>query len=300
MDRRDALKVMGTSLAAAFMMNIAPRTHAAILKDRVTSKKRIVFYFTATGNSLFIAKQFSDAPLSIPQELKKSNLTYEADEIGFVFPDYAAAAPVIVREFVEKAQFKAPYIFSVITFGNASVNVAEWWNDWTKSKGLHNNYINTILMVDNYLPVFDMNEQIRIDKKTDENMATIIGDVSGHKDFVAPSDMGWFTKERLQGMQEMHFSQRSEQLIKLDTSKCIQCTTCAEVCPRGNFSLADDGLQINGKCEFCLACIHNCPQHALSLERERNKEARYRHPDVSLNEIKRANRQYVSRPYYKE
>ena len=56
MDRRDALKVMGTSLAAAFMMNIAPRTHAAILKDRVTSKKRIVFYFTATGNSLFIAK----------------------------------------------------------------------------------------------------------------------------------------------------------------------------------------------------------------------------------------------------
>ena len=291
MDRRDALKVMGTSLAAAFMMNIAPRTHAAILKDRATSKKRIVFYFTATGNSLFIAKQFSDAPLSIPQELKKSNLTYEADEIGFVFPDYAAAAPVIVREFVEKAQFKAPYIFSVITFGNASVNVAEWWNDWTKSKGLHNNYINTILMVDNYLPVFDMNEQIRIDKKTDENMATIIGDVSGHKDFVAPSDMGWFTKEMLQGMQEMHFSQRSEQLIKLDTSKCIQCTTCAEVCPRGNFSLADDGLQINGKCEFCLACIHNCPQHALSLERESNKEARYRHPDVSLNEIKRANRQ---------
>lgn len=41
MDRRDALKVMGTSLAAAFMMNIAPRTHAAILKDRSKEKNRI-------------------------------------------------------------------------------------------------------------------------------------------------------------------------------------------------------------------------------------------------------------------
>lgn len=291
MDRRDALKVMGTSLAAAFMMNVAPHTHAAILKDRAKDRKRIVFYFTATGNSLFIAKQLSDSPLSIPQELKKTDLTYEADEIGFVFPDYAAAVPVIVREFVEKARFKASYIFSVITFGNASVNVAEWWNDWAKAKGLNNNYINTILMVDNYLPVFDMNEQIKIDKKTDENMAGIIGDISGHKDFIAPSEMGWFTKEMLQGMQDMHFSQKSEQLIKLDADKCIQCTTCTEVCPRGNFSLASGGLQISGKCEFCLACVQNCPQHALSLERERNKEARYRHPDISLNEIKRANRQ---------
>ena len=146
-------------------------------------------------------------------------------------------------------------------------------------------------MVDNYLPVFDMNEQIRIDKKTDENMAGIIGDISGHKDFIAPSEMGWFTKEMLQGMQDMHFSQKSEQLIKLDADKCIQCTTCTEVCPRGNFSLASGELQISGKCEFCLACVQNCPQHALSLERERNKEARYRHPDISLNEIKRANRQ---------
>lgn len=291
MDRRDALKVMGTSLAAAFMMNVAPHTHAAILKDRAKDRKRIVFYFTATGNSLFIAKQLSDSPLSIPQELKKTDLTYEADEIGFVFPDYAAAVPVIVREFVAKARFKASYIFSVITFGNASVNVAEWWNDWAKAKGLHNNYINTILMVDNYLPVFDMNEQIKIDKKTDENMAGIIGDISSHKDFIAPSEMGWFTKEMLQGMQDMHFSQKSEQLIKLDADKCIQCTTCTEVCPRGNFSLASGELQISGKCEFCLACVQNCPQHALSLERERNKEARYRHPDISLNEIKRANRQ---------
>ena len=291
MDRRYALKVMGTSLAATLMMNVAPHTHAAILKDRAKDRKRIVFYFTATGNSLFIAKQLSDSPLSIPQELKKTDLTYEADEIGFVFPDYAAAVPVIVREFVEKARFKASYIFSIITFGNASVNVAEWWNDWAKAKGLHNNYINTILMVDNYLPVFDMNEQIKIDKKTDENMAGIIGDISGHKDFIAPSEMGRFTKEMLQGMQDMHFSQKSEQLIKLDADKCIQCTTCTEVCPRGNFSLASGGLQISGKCEFCLACVQNCPQHALSLERERNKEARYRHPDISLNEIKRANRQ---------
>lgn len=291
MDRRNALKVMGASIATIAMAGLAPKTHAALLKDRAKNKKRLVFYFTATGNSLFIAKQFSDSPISIPQELKKSNLVYEADEIGFIFPDFAASAPMIVREFIEKAQFKAPYIFSVITFGNASVNVAEWWNDFANEKGVKNNYVNSILMVDNYLPVFDMNEQMKIDKKTDENMAAIITDITAQKDFIAPSEMGFFNKEMLKGMQDMHFSQVSEQLIKLDTSRCIECTTCTEVCPRGNFSLTSNGLKISGKCEYCLACIHSCPQHALSLERERNKEARYRHPDISLNEIKRANKQ---------
>lgn len=291
MDRRSALKLMGASVATAFMAGIAPETHAALLKDRAKDKKRLVFYFTATGNSLFVAKQFSDTPLSIPQELKKSNLTYEADEIGFVFPDFAAAAPMIVREFIDKASFKAPYIFSVITFGNASVNVAEWWDKFAKGKGLANNYVNSILMVDNYLPVFDMNEQMKIDKKTDESLAKIIGDISAHKDFIAPSDMGWFREDMLKNMQDMHFSQTSEQLIKLDTGRCIECSTCSKVCPRGNFRLTGNGLEYSGKCEFCLACIHSCPQHALSLERERNKDARYRHPEISLNEIIRSNQQ---------
>lgn len=291
MDRRQALKLLGVTAATVFMAGKAPKTHAALLEDRAKDKKRLVFYFTATGNSLFIAKQFSDSPLSIPQELKKSDLVYEADEIGFIFPDYAAAAPMIVREFIEKAQFKAPYIFSVITFGNASVNVAEWWDKFATGQGLKNNYVNHILMVDNYLPVFDMKEQIIIDKKTDENLAKIIGDISTHKDYIAPSDMGWFREDMLKNMQDMHFSQTSEQLIKLDASKCIECSTCTKVCPRGNFRLTDNGLEYSGKCEFCLACIHNCAQHALSLERERNKEARYRHPEISLNEIIRSNQQ---------
>lgn len=292
MDRRDALKLMGVSIASIAMAGIAPKTHAAILKDREKSKKRLVFYFTATGNSLFIAKQFSDAPLSIPQELKKGSQVYEADEIGFVFPDYAASAPMIVREFIEKSRFKADYVFSVITFGNASANVAEWWNDFAKEKGVNNNYVKSILMVDNYLPVFDMNEQIKIDKKTDENIAEILTAVSSRTTFIETFEPDpFFNKEMLKGMQDMHFSQTCEQLIKLDTSKCIECSTCSQICPRGNFKLTSDGLKYSGKCEFCLACIHGCPQHALSLERERNKEARYRHPDISLNEIIRSNKQ---------
>ena len=47
-------------------------------------KKRLVFFFTGTGNSLYAAKQFSNNPLSIPQVMKSNNLVFDADEIGLV------------------------------------------------------------------------------------------------------------------------------------------------------------------------------------------------------------------------
>ncbi len=298
MDRRDALKRMGLGLAAVALASIAPKTHAAILKDRAKKKKRLVFYFTATGNSLFIAKSLSDAPISIPQELKKDNLSYEADEIGFVFPDYAAAAPLIVREFLKKAKFKAGYMFSVITFGNASVNVCQWWDKFAKDNGVSFHYINSILMVDNYLPVFDMNQQMRIDKHTDENLAKIIKDLTARKSYVQAAEMGFFSEEMLKGMQDQHFSMTADRLLELKKDRCVECMTCEKVCPHKNFRLGADGLEFSGKCEYCLACVHNCPQKALTLNPanpqrpgERNPEARYRHPDISLNEIIRSNRQ---------
>lgn len=297
MDRRNALKMMGTSLAALAMAGIAPRTHAAIMKDRANEKKRLVFYFTATGNSLFVARQFSDNPLSIPQELKKTDLSYEADEIGFVFPDFAAAAPLIVRDFIQKAKFNAPYIFSVITFGNASVNVAEWWQKYAMENGVVNNYVNTILMVDNYLPVFDMNQQMTIDKKIDESLAGLLEDIGAHKSFVQPADMGWFNEEGLKRLQDQHFSMTADRLLEMRADRCIECMTCEKVCPHKNFRIGANGLEFSGKCEYCLACVHNCPMKAISIiptppePEEANRNARFRNPNVSVADLIKSNSQ---------
>ena len=298
MDRRDALKIMGTSLAATVMAEIAPRTHAAILKDRAARKKRLVFYFTATGNSLFIAKQLSDAPISIPQELKKDKLVYEADEIGFVCPDYAGAIPKIVREFMTKGSFKASYIFAVITFGNAATTTVEYCVNHARKNGINIDYARSILMVDNYLPVFDMNQQMAIDKRVDENLAKILEDIGARKRFIAEPELGRFTRDMIKQIQDQHFSMTAERLLELKPDQCVECLTCEKVCPHKNFKLGSNGLEFRGECEYCLACVHACPQKALTLKSanpgwpgERNPEARYRHPDISLNEIIRSNRQ---------
>ena len=44
----------------------------------------MVFYFTATGNSLYAAKQLEKAPVSIAQAVHDLENVYEAEKIGIV------------------------------------------------------------------------------------------------------------------------------------------------------------------------------------------------------------------------
>ncbi len=291
--RRTALKIMGSfaALASSSAMGLTSLAACAGTGSKARNPKRLVFYFTATGNSLYVARSLSAAPISIPQALKEGKLDYKADEIGIVFPDYAASAPMIVREFIEKAHLDAPYIFSVITYGNFAANVADWWNDFCKSKQVTNNYVNTLLMVDNYLPVFDMNEQIKIDKQIPQNLSVITADIDGHREFISHFDADERMKGWLKNLQNQHFPMEAERLLKLDEAACIGCGICSTVCPHGNFKITDKA-SFNGSCEYCLACVHSCPQKALTLANgERNPRARFRNENISLADIRKANQQ---------
>ena len=53
----------------------------------------MVFYFTGTGNSLYVAKQLEEAPISIPQVMRQEKLMFSADSIGVVAPVYGHEVP---------------------------------------------------------------------------------------------------------------------------------------------------------------------------------------------------------------
>ncbi|MBD5304753.1 MAG: (4Fe-4S)-binding protein, partial [Bacteroides sp.] len=84
------------------------------------TQKRLVFYFTATGNDLYVARQFSSTPLSIPQVMKEYGhgpMHWEADEIGIIYPIYWQKPPVMVQKFIRKSTFKCNYFFGILTYG---------------------------------------------------------------------------------------------------------------------------------------------------------------------------------------
>lgn len=302
MTRRSALKRMGATVVSVAM---ASSGMLSLVSCNTENKKRIVLYFTGTGNCLYVARQLGgkDAELlSIPQLMKQQRFDIEADEIGIVYPIYGHMPPNMVRRFIQKVRLKADYLFAVLTYGNRKCNAVEIWDDISRQAGKRFDYIGTIIMVDNWLPSFDMNEQILIDKHVPENLQKITADLAARKRWHEP-----VTEEERQQHQgflkrtgidpSTGFVLKSERCFTV-TDACIGCGACVSVCPRGNYELTSQGVKMHGDCEYCFACIQNCPQKAIQFAKdemsrgEKNPNARYRNEHVSLMDIKRANNQF--------
>lgn len=305
--RRTALKIMGSAALATVMATTGASALTSCIEGK---KKRVVLYFTGTGNCLYVARQLAGKEgeiLSIPQLMRKKQFEIEADEIGLVYPIYGHMPPYMVREFIKKAQLKAEYKFAVLTYGMRKCNAVEIWDGISRKAGNVFDYIGTIVMVDNWLPNFDMNEQMKIDKHIPENLAKITSDLSNRRRWHEPVTQE--EREQHEGFMslsgldpEVGFLMKADRSFRV-TDDCIHCGICTYACPRGNYELTGQGVKMQGDCEFCFACIQNCPQRAIQFKKnedgtwpdgsEKNPNARYRNENVSLMELKLANNQKV-------
>ena len=113
-----------------------------------------ILYFTATGNSLYVAKSIGGKLYSIPQMVKEGTFEFTDEKIGIVFPLHSWSVPPYVVDFLKKATFNCDYLFAVITYGVYSGAVGHHLKDITEEAGYSFSYINKIAMVDSYLPTF--------------------------------------------------------------------------------------------------------------------------------------------------
>lgn len=304
--RRDALKRMGAAMISGAVASSGLLSLASCEEKK---RKRIILYFTGTGNCLYVARQLADDHtelLSIPQLMKQKKFEIEADEIGLVYPIYGHMSPYMVRQFIQKAKLKAGYKFAILTYGARKCDAVEIWDRISRNASNGFDYINTLMMVDNWLPNFDMNEQIKMDKHIPENLQKITADIAAERQWHEPvteeereMHRGFMAYTGLDP--EVGFLMKSEKYFTV-TDACIGCGVCVSVCPRGNYELASQGVKMQGDCEFCFACIQNCPQKAIQFAKneqdpllgrgEVNPNARYRNEHISLMDIKRANNQF--------
>ena len=249
-----------------------------------------ICYFTATGNSLYIAKRIGGTLLSIPKLMKENEIIIHDDAVGIISPVYAGNSPEMVRKFLKKAKIKTDYLFFIYTYGMsysvAKVNAISIANE----SGLKIDYVNVVKMVDNYLTGFDIKKQIEsVHKKNIEGQIDyIFKDLSSKKKNVSSINLlqkvaMWIVNNT---MGKVLFDKNAAKKYVVDNN-CILCGTCAKVCPANNISL-NDKVVFADKCEVCYACIHNCPKRAIHVKFEKSKD-RFRNEHISLNEIIEAN-----------
>ena len=250
-----------------------------------------ICYFTATGNCLYVARRLGGKLLSIPQLMKQDDIIIEDDAVGIVAPVYAVEMPMMVKAFLEKAKIKTEYFFFIYTYGMGYAEAFTHVAVTAQKVGLRLDYINAIIMVDNYLPFSDMKDQIETlpEKNVEGQINQVIIDISERRrKEIHPTEENLIEMDRWTRTHAANILKKDTALGYTVNDDCIRCGICAKVCPANNITVADDGVVFSDHCEVCYACLHNCPKSAIHMELEAGT-MHFRNEHVTLADIIQAN-----------
>ena len=247
-----------------------------------------ILYFTSTGNNMYISKKLGGELLSIPQLIKNNRFDIEDESIGIIFPVFYANAPKIVREFIEKARFKTDYLFLIASYGSdGDQNAFKILKKAFNKKGMKVNYTNSVLMVDNYLPMFDMNEEkeIKDDSDIDSQIEIIKKDIESRKEFHL-NKKSFTDVPFIEKVLESTMTKRFHIIVG---DGCSDCKVCSRICPKGNIDLSGEKPVIGDDCLFCLGCVHHCKENVFTINNEKNNKERFSNPHIKVSEIIKSN-----------
>lgn len=252
----------------------------------------MIFYFTGTGNSGYVASEIAkannDSLISISKLInEKNDLVFNLKDneiIGFVFPIYAWAAPKMVTDFIRKVKFnnyKNNYIFSIATcganIGNA-INIIEKEID---KKGMKLASGFSLVMPNNYMIAGDVDSKDIERKKLEEAKVEIdkINEIiKERKSNIFELEKG-FAPSILSNIINPLFNKFGININKFySTDYCISCGLCEKVCNSNIITLVEGKPKWEGKCCQCLACINHCPRKAIQYGKGSINKGRYINP----------------------
>ncbi|MEG0774702.1 EFR1 family ferrodoxin [Clostridium sp.] len=259
----------------------------------------MIFYFSGTGNSLYVAKSITkenkEELVSITAMLKDDKPSYEYnlkdnEVVGFIYPIYAWAPPKQVLQFIEKLKFnnyKNNYIFTVATCGENIGKTIEVMGKALGKKSLTLNSGFSIKMPNNYIILGDVDSK-EVEKKKLLEAESIIAEINNT---IKSKANGVFKVEKgfmpglLTNVINPLFSKGAANTKKFySNDKCTGCGICEKVCNCSNINV--QGRPIWGSnCTQCLACVHLCPTSAIQYGNGTIKKGRYKHPSINTNEM---------------
>lgn len=242
----------------------------------------VVFYFSGTGNSLYVAKSLAenlpDAQIvSMPHCLGKQEV-YKSKNIGFVFPVYAWDAPPVVWEFINQLDIQnAQYLFAIPTCYMIPGSSLSTVNRLLNYKSLDLHYGKILRMVGNCITSYDIHQNVKkVLERADKQLSHIISDVQSKR------------HNQAKARNSLTSSSHGSIYTTIDftaNGNCDSCGLCASICPTHNIRLVAGKPIYSHHCLQCMACIQWCPQKAINYGSATKNRKRYHHPKISAPEL---------------
>ena len=253
----------------------------------------VIYYFSATGNSLYVAKFLQASMdnvelLPIPEALHHGEFNVNADSLGFVFPLHSMGLPMQVETFLERLSIEgSPYIFAVVTCGVPYIGRP--FADAEAILGAKNQRLSAswyVRLVSNYLPLGDIPADWRISLRAHfaerklQKISKAIHNRETHSTWQLLGNPCHHLHEKWKSCQ-----QKLDEKFRCNTEACTSCGLCERVCPSQNI-LRPEGYPVwQHRCVNCLGCLHICPVKAIDYGGKTMRRRRYRHKDIATKDL---------------
>jgi len=247
----------------------------------------MVLYFSATGNTAFIAreiaKRLDDECVDLLDRIKQQEHAPLHSEKPFVIcaPVYVCEMPRFLSKYLREQSFSgSKEVYFVFTSGGYCGISGVLAKSLFRKKKMHYRGCAEFTMPRNYvasdaysmLTAPEVEERItRACGMLDSVAASIrAGEnlISRHvflfeTVITVPFNPVW-----------SKFKLRAKDFYA--TEKCIGCGKCAKLCPLNNISLQERKPVWHDSCSHCMACIANCPTEAIEYGTITQSKERYR------------------------
>lgn len=253
----------------------------------------MVFYFSGTGNSEYVARRIAaalgESAVCVADEFDNTDNQFRyslapRETLGFVFPVYAWAPPKMMSDFITlmSIQSKNSYIFSVNTCGEEEGLSTSLVQKLLAKKGLTLNSAVSIKMPSNYIIGHDVYSQphekdvlMQADRKLRWFETVLLQRQNG----INRGLPGSLPKLKSRVVNPLFYAYAINTEKFYADANCDACGLCERVCPVHTIKV-DDKPVWGRECTQCLACINRCPQKAIQYGKITQSRGRYVHPSM--------------------
>lgn len=234
--------------------------------------KRIIYYFSGTGNSLRAAMKIAEAIggaelVSVrcgPERVSAG----DAAVVGLVCPVYEWDMPGAVRDFVKRLKVNPnAYVFMVATYIAIHGRCFETMERLLAEKGAHLHYGSALRCVASQCTAYPPfpPEKIML-PRMEKGVQRIGRDIAARKRKAYPR-MSPVTRRLYPKLMAPYMEVEREYDKGFYTDeRCVGCAACAKVCPTRNIAMEGGRPVWNHRCHGCMACVAYCPAKAIQFK----------------------------------
>ncbi|HHU96635.1 MAG TPA: hypothetical protein GXX67_05155 [Petrimonas sp.] len=242
-----------------------------------------IFYFSSTGNSLYIAEQIKAELGGEIRYIPKFTGDVNAyDKIIIVSPIHSYGLPTLVYNFIANMKSAKP-LYIVLNCGGLQANAPHFAYQLCKDIGLNIRSVQVVMMPEIYTltfsqPKFAIKSALR---KAPERLIPVIAAIRDDKEIIIPRPKkDRWTPKHLANREKWHMLATHFSV----TEECGSCLKCIRLCPVGNIKLENGRIIFGDQCVACLSCYHRCPERAIVYKNRRKKD-RYINPLIQEKNI---------------